>query len=476
MIAVLLPLLLVHCRSQPPVEPVPPALQPVREQPQAFPGAEGGGRNATGGRGGRVIRVTNLNDAGSGSLREAINAAGKRIVVFEVAGNIRLQSRLVIRNGDLTIAGQSAPGGGICIQDFDVQVDADNVILRYLRFRLGDLRRQQADALWGRNRQQLMIDHCSVSWSVDEAASFYGNQDFTLQWSIISESLNKSVHEKDDHGYGGIWGGSNASFHHNLLAHHNSRNPRLNGGGRSGLQAGPYGADERAALWNNVIFNWGGNSAYGGENGRYDLVDNYYKPGPATAANRRHRIFEVSMDADPAQYPPGYGRFYIGGNHVDGNAAVTADNWKGGVDLRPGVPAAGVRASAPFAPEPANRQPASAAYASVLAYAGASLVRDAVDERVVQEARNGTATYNGSKTGKKGIIDSQADVGGWPELKAGTPPLDSDKDGMPDAWEIARQLDPQKANANTRQLSTAYDNIEVYLNSLVQSITDNQSK
>ncbi|MEI6946980.1 pectate lyase [Paraflavisolibacter sp. H34] len=445
----------------------------VQEDALAFPGAEGYGKSATGGRGGKIIKVTNLNDAGPGSLRAALEAAGPRIVLFEVSGTIALKSRLVIKNGDLTVAGQTAPGDGICLRHYEVNVDADNVILRYLRFRMGDEARQQADALWGRYHQNLVIDHCSMSWSIDECASFYANKNFTMQWCILSESLNKSFHEKDDHGYGAIWGGTNASFHHNLLAHHNSRNPRFNGGGRSGLPASPLGP-ETVDFRNNVLYNWGANSSYGGENGTYNIFGNYYKPGPGTETSKRKRICEISMDADPVTFAPGFGTFYISGNYVDGNTAVSADNWNGGVDLRPGAVLAQARAAQPFAFSALTEQSAATAYTVVLAYAGASLKRDAVDTRVTGEVRAGTATYNGSKTGKKGIIDAQTDVGGWPELKQGAVPADTDGDGMPDDWEKAQKLDPKTANASGRQLSTAYDNIEVYCNSLVKGITEAQ--
>lgn len=451
---------------------------PVQETAYAFPGAEGYGKNATGGRGGRVIKVTNLNDAGTGSLREALSASGARIIIFDVSGNIELKSRLNINNGDVTIAGQTAPGDGICIQNYDVVVNANNVIIRFMRFRMGDLTKNEQDALWGRYKENVIVDHCSMSWSIDECSSFYANRNFTMQWCILSESLNKSFHEKDDHGYGAIWGGSNATFHHNLLAHHNSRNPRFDGGNRSGTGTSPFGID-KVDYRNNVIYNWGSNSSYGGENGEYNIVNNYYKAGPGTSASKRNRIMEIYMEADISKYAPGYGRFFIAGNVVTNSAAVTSDNWNGGVDRNSSISVANfnlAKQANPFTTESITVHTAEQAYDKVLLFAGASFKRDEVDTRVINEVRNGTVTYNGSKTGFKGIIDSQTDVGGWPKLNQTAVLKDSDGDGMPDEWEIANKLDPNKANANGRDLSNAYDNIEVYINSLVKAIVEAQYK
>lgn len=414
----------------------------------AFPGAEGFGKYATGGRGGRVIVVTNLNDSGEGSLRKAIRVKEPRIIVFAVSGTIDLESPLDINYGNLTIAGQSAPGDGICLRNFSTNIKAGNVIVRYLRFRLGDESRQESDAFGGtKGRSDIMIDHCSVSWSTDECASFYRNSDFTMQWCIISESLSLSVHTKGRHGFGGIWGGKGASFHHNLLAHHSSRLPRFSGS--SSTRNSP---DELVDFRNNVIYNWGYNNTYGGEKGRYNMVNNYYKPGPATKESVRERIVNPS---EP------YGQFFVSGNYVAGSREVTADNWNGGVQCE--GPDAAFHAGE-FPVEAIRTQNAADAYRDVLKYAGASLHRDAVDKRIVREVRKGTATY-----GANGIIDSQQNVGGWPVLEQGAVPADSDRDGMPDQWERRKRLRPDDpSDASEHTLDARYTNVEVYLNSLVK--------
>jgi hypothetical protein len=447
-----------------------PAQRDTTAENIAFPGAEGYGKTATGGRGGRVIKVTNLKDDGAGSLRHALMQKGPRIVVFEVSGTIDLQRRIQIKNGDLTIAGQTAPGDGICIKNYDVTVDADNVVIRFLRFRLGDLTRQQTDALSGRHQQHIMIDHCSMSWSIDECASFYANKNFTMQWCIISESLNQSFHDKNDHGYGAIWGGHQATFHHNLLAHNNSRNPRFDGGNRPGTGGlSPVGIDQVDFL-NNVIYNWHGNSVYGGENGEYMMRNNYYKPGPATPKSNNRRIIQIYKEKS-ATYAPGHGTFYIHGNYVFGNTAVSANNWLGGVDYDTALDQNAVQRKDAFPFEKLSTQhSAQEAFDAVLAKAGASYRRDVVDSRIVKEVQDGTATFKGSKTQLPGIIDSQADVGGWPALAQLEAPKDTDGDGMPDAWEIANGLDPHVSDANGNKLSRVYDNVEVYINSLVKDL------
>jgi len=435
-------------------------------QPLAFPSAEGFGKHTTGGRGGIVIEVTNLNDAGPGSLRAAIENSSTRTIVFRVSGTIYLKSTLNINYGNVTIAGQTAPGDGITLAGYNFRVKANNVIIRYIRVRLGDKELQEADAFTCTGQSNIIIDHCSFSWSVDEAASAYSNQNFTMQWCIISESLYNSIHSKGAHGYGGIWGGSRASFHHNLFAHHTSRNPRFNG---ARYNSGSW--QEIVDYRNNVIYNWGFNSAYGGEPSEIDgikasinMVGNYYKAGPATSTGSiRYRI--VSPDPQGTEYS----YWYIDSNYVDGYPNATQDNWTYGVQNVTAAIKEQIKSTSPFPFDITTHHTAEEAYAAVLLNAGATLPRrDTIDRRIIYEVENGVAFYGGSYGAGKGIIDSQEDVGGWPKLFSAPATADRDHDGMPDQWETDNGLDPDNpADRNGDNDGNGYTNLEEYLNSIV---------
>lgn len=429
----------------------------------AFPGAEGFATNITGGRGGSVVEVTNLYDSGLGSFRAALNLTGRRTIVFRVSGNIVLNSKLSINNGDVTIAGQTAPGQGITLSGYPLTVNADNVIIRYIRCRLGDAKLVVDDAANGRNHENIIIDHCSFSWSVDETASFYDNKNFTMQYCLISESLYNSIHEKTKHGYGGIWGGKGATFHHNLIAHHTSRNPRFCGARYSNLPD-----QELVDYRNNVIYNWGFNSVYGAEGGNYNLINNYYKSGPATSSSVRTRIIAPNASSDPDNpLPLGvWGMFYVNGNYIYGYPSVTENNWVGvNANISDKTQ---IMSTEEFVVDSVTTQSAEIAYENVLAQVGACLpYRDEVDTRVISETMSGTATYGGVYGEGKGIIDSQTDVGGWPGLTSTTPPTDTDKDGMPDGWETVRGLNLNDAeDRNGDDDGDGYTNLEEYLNEL----------
>ena len=439
----------------------------------AFPGAEGYGKYAKGGRGGVVYEVTNLNDSGEGSLRAAIEASGPRTVVFRISGNIELESSLRIKNPYITIAGQTAPGDGICIKNHQLSIDANQVIIRHIRVRPGDVAGKAYDAVGGRYIKSVILDHVSASWSVDECMSVYRCDSLTIQWCIISESMFMSKHEKGHHGFGGIWGGNFATFHHNLLAHHSSRNPRWG----SGVGYNDYR--------NNVIYNWGYNSCYGGERiedsypDRFNfftvnMVANYYKPGPATEPGKvSYRIANPAFREDKDIH----GSWYIAGNVMEGNSKVTSDNWDGGVQASNDKLAMNkLKLEKPWSAMPIKQQSATEAFDLVLENAGAvSPKRDAIDARIIAETKGGFATYEGTAYKKKkkvadttvicGIIDSQNDVGGWPELKSLPAPNDSDHDGMPDNWEIKNGLNPNNAGDRNTIDSDGYTMLEKYLNS-----------
>ena len=486
----------------PPTPPTPSityadfAIPSVEEDgvARAFPGAEGGGMYVTGGRGGKVIHVTNLNDKGAGSLRAAIEEKGARTIVFDVSGIIELQSALKVQNGDVTIAGQTAPGDGICLKNYNFRIHASNVIVRFIRCRMGDEKKTEDDAMnlytGDNNLQDVIIDHCSLSWSTDECGTFYGMTNFSLQWCILSESLRNSVHGKGKHGYGGIWGGTNATYHHNLLAHHDSRNPRLDHDYVSTLK-GPV------SLVNNVIYNWGDNSTYGGESAndnneykKYNIVNNYYKPGPATAAGKVRFIDPWTKACDNCTKKTGSttivpGHFYMDGNVMDGYDGLTGDNWTGTTAAAAVI--ANIKSDAKFSyAEKATSlslQKATDAYTAVMGYAGASFKRDQVDTRIARETKNGNYTYTGSNGSTNGFIDTQADVGGWPTYAATDDEVakvkDTDGDGIPDAVEDAFGLDKASAAdgaAKTLDKSGRYTNLEMYLHYLVKDIVTAQNQ
>lgn len=455
----------------------------------AFPGAEGGGMYTTGGRGGKIIHVTSLEDTGAeGTLRWAVKQKGARTIVFDVAGIIHLTSPLKIESGDVTIAGQTAPGDGICIADRYTQIAADNVIIRFIRFRLGDKGQgagDSDDAIWGRYQKNIIIDHCSMSWSIDECASFYSNTNFTMQWCIIAESMkNCSIHTKGSHGYGGIWGGENASFHHNILAHHDSRNPRFD---HPHIYQNHTNPAQRGVIdyRNNVVYDWGSNSSYGGEGygaGKgtgINMVANYYKPGPSSSDKKyfmdAYGVYS-SCSSCGKNIEDGYPLLYMSGNVHSKYANITEDNaagiyWHNGEDHTN----YGKTSSTAFAVKDCftTTHSASDALAMTCTYAGASLKRDKVDARVADDVKNG----------KGKIIDDIANVESlygysWPsysstEEESARASKDTDSDGIPDYYEALFGLNPENA-ADGAEISIdknkRYSNFELYLHYLVREL------
>ena len=509
-------------------------------QAPAFPGAEGHGRYVTGGRGGKIVHVTNLNDSGTGSFREAVKS-GNKIIVFDVAGVIALKSDLKFAD-NITILGQTAPSPGITLRYYTVQPGSNNII-RFLRIRRGQEKdiNDGADASWQRNKTGIIFDHCSFSWSIDEVASFYDNNNFTMQWCTVAESLTNPGHSKGAHGYGGIWGGKLASFHHNFVAHLMNRGPRFNGA-RYGWTGYTSNKEYSTYKWQNavqaenvdfrncVMYNAQG-TCYGGPGGgQINIVNNYYKAGPShslkgttlnglkvdvsTGKERgsQDRITLVTLSTQSnsdKNHPELYdmtSRYYINGNTTETTNGQKTENkdWKG-VSYDKGVPSLNGEYYSPDAnnfygdavahttisgkscvkikmdePAPTGQvttHSAAEAYEKVLAYVGASLYRDEIDARYMEEAKTGTATYKGSITNSPGIIDKVSDVKGYTEdnFGTGTRPadFDTDKDGIQDEWEKANGLNPNDASdAITYSLDEKryYTNIEVYANSLVENI------
>jgi len=423
------------------------------DMPPAFPGAEGFGAGASGGRGGEVYEVTNLEDAGPGSLRDAISQPN-RTIVFRISGTIDLKSRLSLSQPNITIAGQTAPGDGICLRGHELFIaNTQNVIVRFLRLRPGDEEKVELDALTIWNSKDVIIDHCSLSWSTDslnDVVKESGN--VTVQWCILSEPLVKSVHAKGAHGYATGWDGrtkGGGSFHHNLIAHAASRAPRI-----GYFKTGRGLIDCR----NNVIYNSG--PSYGGETDDLNFVANYYRPGTATQKLRGERggLFEV-WAADT--------RMYVAGNAWEDRPDVAADN-AATVVFRAGKNANGEQAKGdaasclvakPFDVPPIKTDSADEAYRRVIERSGATLPRrDAVDQRILDDVRNHTGR----------LIDSQSEVGGWPELKSGPAPVDSDHDGMPDDWELKRGLDAHDPSDGRHPAADGYTHLEQYLSDLAR--------
>ena len=495
------------------------SLTAMADNVPAFPGAEGHGRYVTGGRKSdgttTVVHVTNLNDTGTGSFRAAVTGGSYRTVVFDVAGVIALRSDLKF-NDNITILGQTAPYPGITVRYYTVRPGANNIV-RFIRLRRGEEKdiNEGADASWQRNKTGIILDHCSFSWSIDEVASYYDNNNFTMQWCTIAESLVNAGHGKGAHGYGGIWGGKLASFHHNLIAHVANRAPRFNGarydwtGYTSNKLYSQYQwqnavQSENVDFRNCVVYNCS-NGCYGGPGGGYvNMVNNYYKTGPAgtTSSVTTVSIANSTSSKDNKKYWDMTSRYYINGNRMNNSenydwtnvsydtGVVTHNGLKytkdpnhyygenleytsiNGVDCLP------IKLDSPMAPiGEITTHVAATAFDKVLAYAGASLHRDEVDARYMREAHDGTATYTGSVTKKKGLIDRVSDANGYTEetFPTGQHPADydSDGDGIPDAWELANGLDPEdKSDGNKYTVDSKgwYTNLEVYANSLVEDI------
>lgn len=484
-------------------------------QAPAFPGAEGNGRFVTGGRGGKVVHVTNLNDSGEGSLRSAVSGSDKKIVVFDVGGVIALSSDLSIGD-NTTIEGQTAPSPGITIRYYTVRPRANNII-RFIRFRRGEERSTNdgADCIWQRDYTGIILDHCSMSWSTDELASFYDNNNFTMQWCMLGEGLN-SGHSKGAHSYGGIWGGKLASFHHNFLGFVQNRVPRFCGarynwqGYKNNKEYSTYNwksavEAENVDFRNCVMYNWSTGGCYGGPGGGHiNMVNNYYKAGPATANKTQVTQITVGAKGNSEENSIFWGlasQYYINGNYVAGAPAGQQENydWKGvsidgkhyTIDDMPyckdslhyygtsteyksvedfyltnerrvgrrrvydtvwvKFDCAPIHMEKPIAPAgQVTTHSAKAAYEQVLNYAGASLYRDAIDAGYVKQTRDSTAIYTGSieSSPKPGIIDISTDnkdcysetTPGWGLTKSTK--VDSDGDGMPDDWETANGLNP----------------------------------
>ncbi len=418
----------------------------------AFPEAEGYGRFARGGRGGRILFVTNLKDRGPGSLRAAIEAEGPRIVVFSVSGTIVLESELRIVHPRITIAGQTAPGDGICLRRYPLIISADDTIVRYLRVRLGDEAGQLVDGIDVKNAENVVVDHCSVSWTLDEAVNTYhGSKNLTIQWCLISESLHDSP-LREGHGFAATLGGVNTSYHHNLFANNAGRNPSIGGGGT-------VTPSTNLDFRNNVIFNW----EYRTLDGRphsINIVNNYYKAGPAS----RDGLKIVKMQS---LHDGSFGRWFVSGNVLEDRSGALRQSELVAIDTT-NVPLEAALVVDPVEFAPVITQPPKEAYEDVLSRSGATLPkRDPVDTRTIREVRTGRTTHG------RGIISSQTEVGGWPELLSAQPPQDSDADGMPDEWERQYGSTAGLSLQSAQDLDgDGYTNIEEYLNLTDPTVKD----
>ena len=422
-------------------------------QIKAFPTAEGFGADAIGGRGGKVIEVTNLDDSGPGSFREAVEASGPRTVIFRISGTIALKKELHISNSFLTIAGQTAPGDGICLKNYPLVVDgADEVIIRAIRIRPGiesGLIGSEIDGLRIENSSNVIVDHCTVSWSVDEILNtWHGGKNITIQWSIFGEPLNHSVHEKGAHGFGASLGGQQVTFHHNLFANAAGRNPSVAG---NHLEK-----TELMDFRNNVIFNYGHRTC-DGKPRSINMVNNYYKPGPATNESVLKRVAKVESAEK-------YGfscKWYIDGNAIEGYPEIEKDNIHLGVESDEGLNKTDLLTNQPFATATVETQTAFEAYNLVLKNAGVVCAYDEWEKKLLKEVKTGKVRHG------NGHIDKVEEAGGWPTLKSKAAPADSDHDGMPDSWEKKAGLDPENSSDAGAIAENGYTNLENYLNLLL---------
>ena len=458
----------------------------IKSNIPAFPGAEGGGAYTPGGRGGKVIVVNSLEDSGPGTLREACETGGARIVVFNVAGVIKLKSAISIRAPYITIAGQTAPGDGVCVTGGSFLLDTHDIIIRHMRFRRGmqDVAFRD-DALGGNCVGNVIVDHCSASWGLDENMSIYRhvyNRDstgrglklptvnITIQNSIFSEALDTY-----NHAFGATIGGHNSMFARNLFASNISRNCSI------GMNGG-------FNFVNNVIFNWWNRSVDSGDHtSLYNIINNYYKPGPITPLDKpiSYRILKPESGRDK-EFSDTFGKAYVNGNIVYGNKKVTSNNWDGGVQIKGNTDSdeyiSKIKVNSPFEMPHVTIMNAKDAYTFVINNVGATFPkRDAVDSRIIKSVQTGKAIYAKdapefvspyvkrrlpADSYKQGIITDIRQVGGLPEYK-GQSYKDSDNDGMPDVWETKYGLNPNDSSDATLDCNgDGYTNIEKYINGI----------